>query len=408
MDVRDARSHFPGLAGKVFLDSAVVGLAPVEACDAVADFLALARDMPARDASSHHIVMDELRGTAVAEAAALLNAGTDEIALVESTSHGLNVAARAIGLGPNDNVVTDDLEFLQVAIPWAKLVETGELGELRVAPNVDGAVTVDALAERCDAHTRAIVVSSVQWSNGYRLDLRALSEFCRSAGILLVVDAIQELGAMRVDVRETPVDMLVAGGHKWLNAPFGCGVLYVRHETQPLLAQAAWGYLGLLPPDGGWGRYFATPSISPVRPYEFGQTAKRFELNGTSNYPGAVGLGASLRLLNSIGIAAVEGRILELAGFLRDELEGAGVQVVSRPEPAARSSITTFTVSGDADEDEALLQQLLERGIYVSRRYTSFVGGIRVSTHFYNDEDDVQELVDVVRAFVRSRPKAGV
>ncbi len=64
MDVRDARSHFPGLAGKVFLDSAVVGLAPVEACDAVADFLALARDMPARDASSHHIVMDELRATA--------------------------------------------------------------------------------------------------------------------------------------------------------------------------------------------------------------------------------------------------------------------------------------------------------------------------------------------------------
>ena len=285
-----------------------------------------------------------------------------------------------------------------MAIPWFKLVEEGALGEVRVAKNVDGAVTVESIAEQIDARTRAVVVSSVQWSNGYRLDLAALSELCRREGVVLVVDAVQELGALQMDVRRTPVDMLVAGGHKWLNAPFGCGILYVRRELQAQLAQPSWGYLGLEPPYGGWGTYFSTPSISPVRPYEFVATAKRFELNGTSNYPGAVGLGASLALVNEIGAAEVERQVLGLAALVREELESAGVRIVSRPEPESWSGITTFTVSGDPYEDEALLQRLLEARIYASRRYTSHVGGIRVSTHYFNDEDDVERLVAAVRA----------
>jgi selenocysteine lyase/cysteine desulfurase len=201
-----------------------------------------------------------------------------------------------------------------------------------------------------------------------------------------------------MDVERTPVDVLVAGGHKWLNAPFGCGVLFVRRGLQPQLGQPSWGYLGLEPPYGGWGTYFSTPSISPVRPYEFVATAKRFELNGTSNYPGAVGLGASLALVNAIGSAEVERRVLGLAGLVREELEAAGVQIVSRPERESWSGITTFTVSGDPFEDEALLQRLLDARIYASRRYTSRVGGIRVSTHYYNDENDVERLVAAVRA----------
>jgi len=398
MDMRDARACFPGLEGKVFLDAATVSLAPAQAREAIEAFLESAVLCPERDASTHHIAMDELRGVAVREAATLLGAGEDEIALVESTSHGLSIAARALSFGPRDNVVIDDLEFLQVAIPWAKLVEERALGEMRVARNHEGAVTVESLAEQVDENTRAIAVSSVQWSNGYRLDLAALSAFCRDERIVLVVDAVQELGALQLDLSRTPVDVLVAGGHKWLNAPFGCGVMYVRRGIQSQLGQPSWGYLGLETPYGGWGTYFSTPSISPVRPYEFVATAKRFELNGTSNYPGAVGLGASLALVNAIGAEQVERRVLGLAGLVREQLEAAGVRIVSRPEPEAWSGITTFTVAGNPGEDEELLQRLLEQRIYVSRRYTSHVGGIRVSTHYFNDEDDVERLAAAVRA----------
>lgn len=393
MDVHDARSHFPGLDDKVFLDAACVGVAPIESKLAIERFLEQVVLVPDRDASIHHIALDAARGTAVREGALLLDAGEDEIALVESTTHGLNVVAAAIPFEPGDNVVLCDLEFLQVAIPWLKLAERGTLAQVRVVRNRDGAVPVDAFAELVDDRTRAVVVSSVQWTNGYAVDLPALADLCRAHDALLVVDAIQQLGATRLSVAEIPADVVVAGGHKWLNAPFGCGLLYIRRATQPTLTLPSWGYLGLEPAEGGWGRYFATPESTPIRPYDFPPTAKSFEINGTANYPGAVGLGASLELVNALGIAAVDEHVLALADRLHEELPRLGARVVSRPEHEARSGITTFEVSDSPDENEAFLQALLDERIYVAMRYTSHVGGIRVSTHFYNDDEDVDRLL---------------
>jgi cysteine desulfurase / selenocysteine lyase len=398
MDVRDARSYFPALGDCVFLDAACVSLAPSQAVKAVEDFAATAATCVERDASAHHVEMDRLRSTAVVEGARLLGASPDAIALVESTTHGLNVAARGIQFEREDNVVIADLEFLQVAIPWVKLAEHGRIAGVRVARNIEGALPTEAFARVVDDHTRAVVVSAVQWSNGFRVDLRALGELCRACGALLVVDAVQETGALRRDVREAEIDLLVAGGHKWLNAPFGCGLLYVSRAAQAELEQSSWGYLALDEPEGGWPAYFATPEIGPMRAYEFPDTAKRFEIGGTSNYPGAAALGASLALVNAIGIDAVEARVLELAGLLGRELERLGVQIVSHPG----SGITTFSTGG-LDRDRALLARLLDAGIYVSERYTSGVGGIRVSTHYYNDESDVTALLGVVGPYVRSR-----
>ena len=403
------KEHFPGAHDKTFLDAACVGLATIESKRAIERFLDDAVSCRARDASIHHIALDRARAQAVREGARLLDADEDEIALVESTTHGLNVVAAAIPFAPDENVVLCDLEFLQVAIPWLKLAERGAIREVRTVENLDGAVPVEAFAEQIDDRTRAVVVSSVQWTNGYAVDLDGLAEVCRAHDALLVVDAIQQLGATRLSVADVGVDVVVAGGHKWLNAPFGCGLLYVRRSVLPTLRMPSWGYLGLPAPEGGWGRYFATPSSTPVRIYDFPTTAKSLEINGTSNYPGAVGLGASLELINAVGIAAIEEHVLRLAGRLRRGLTRLGVRVVTRPEHDARSGITTFEVSDRPEENEALLDALLDERIYVALRYTSRVGGIRVSTHLYNDEDDVDRLLHAVarllpRASGRRRP----
>jgi cysteine desulfurase / selenocysteine lyase len=155
----------------------------------------------------------------------------------------------------------------------------------------------------------------------------------------------------------------------------------------------SWGYLGLEAPDGGWGRYFATPQSTPVHAYDFPTTAKSLEVNGTANYPGAVGLGASLELVNTFGIAAVEEHVLALTDRLHRELPRLGLRVVTCPERAVRSAITTFEVSDSPAENEAFLEALLDERIYVAMRYTSHVGGIRVSTHFYNGDDDPDRLL---------------
>jgi selenocysteine lyase/cysteine desulfurase len=169
----------------------------------------------------------------------------------------------------------------------------------------------------------------------------------------------------------------------------------------------SWGYLGLPAPEGGWGRYFATPNSTPVRIYDFPTTTKSLEINGTANYPGAVGLGASLELVNAIGIDAIGEHILGLTDRLHEELPRLGVRLVTRPEREARSGITTFEVSDRQSENEAFLQALLDERVYVAMRYTSHVGGIRISTHFYNDHDDLDRLLHAT-ARLLERPATAI
>jgi selenocysteine lyase/cysteine desulfurase len=254
-----------------------------------------------------------------------------------------------------------------------------------------------------DEKTRVVCVSSVQWCSGYRVDLKGLGDLCRDRDVFLVVDAIQHLGACPLDVRDTPADFLMAGGHKWLNAPFGCGLLYVSPERISELDPDSWGYLALTDPEGGWGQYFRTSSITPYSDWSFKETAAKFEIGGTSNYPGAVGLGASLAQINSLGPDTIHRHVLDLGDRLRAGLEALGARIISPEGPAeARSGITIFNMYDEPEDDGRLLDRLLERKIYLAQRYTSGIGGLRASTHFFNDDGDVDALLAALRELARS------
>jgi len=397
MTPAEARASFPGLADKVFLDAAALSVTPVQARDAIASFLDLAVSADAEDASQLHIAMDRIRDRPLSEAARLLHAPRRNLALVESTTHGLNVAAAALPLGEGDGVLVADTEFLQVAIPWATL---GARAGARITPvrsHDEGVLTPEDFEAAMDERTRVVCVSSVQWCSGYRLDVAALAEICRRRGVWLVVDAIQEMGVLEMDLSRPYGDFVMAGGHKWLNAPFGCGLMYVSDRALEELEPASFGYLALEEPERGWGEYFRTPDITPFRDYRFPRDAKRFEIAGTSNYPGAAGLGGSLSLLNEVGIRNVASHVHGLTGLLHEGLRAMGAHVVSDPDPASRSGITIFRLHEDPAEDLRVLNALLTEHILISVRYTSGIGGLRVSTHYFNSEDDVRGLCEALR-----------
>ena len=140
---------------------------------------------------------------------------------VESTSHGLNIAARGIELADGDNIITTNLEFIQVALPWCVMRREKKI-EIRVCKTKDNRFTVDDFAALADERTRIIVMSTLEWCNGWASDMKAIGDFCQEKGIFLVVDAVQQLGVTKIDTKECHFDLLVAGGHKWLNSPYGC------------------------------------------------------------------------------------------------------------------------------------------------------------------------------------------
>ena len=136
--------EFPVLETMTFLDAACVSFAPQRSVRAVKAFADMTATQEEANSSAHHIAMDSLRNKAYEEAIKLFNADPEEIALVESTSHGLNIAARGIELNDGDSIITTNLEFIQVALPWclmrqekkididevAKLLEEGKIDEV--------------------------------------------------------------------------------------------------------------------------------------------------------------------------------------------------------------------------------------------------------------------------------------
>ncbi|MEU6376662.1 aminotransferase class V-fold PLP-dependent enzyme [Streptomyces sp. NPDC046909] len=396
------RREFPALAHKAYLDTACIGVAPLRAVRAVTDLAQGMQYCPAESGTAMHGRLNELRAQARPLAARLIGAEASDIALTESATHGLKIALESLPLRAGDQVLIPDLEFIQMGVMWQQLKDRGIT--VRTVPHDEaGRIGVDAVRAELTRDVKVVALSSVQWTNGYRADLAALSELCRRRDIWLVVDAAQHLGALPLNVRRTPVDILVCGGHKWLCSPFGTGFLYLDPAARPRLRRPLAGFFAAEPPARTWGEAFLRPDLTPLQDYEFSEDAYAWETGGTGNYPGAVGLSAALSLLLELRPQRVEAHLRTLTDYLTEGLDRLRLTVVSPRDPRHRSGIITFT-TGRPSADAALMGSLLAAGVAVSVRFTSGVGGVRVSCHLYNTLRDLDALLEATEDWQR-RPR---
>ena len=306
-------------------------------------------------------------------AAGLLNAPREEIALIHSTTEGINLVAEGVPWQPGDNVVTLASEFPSNLYPWMNLKDRGV--EVRQVAARDERVDLDQIAAACDDHTRIVSVSWVGYATGRRNDLAAFAELAHRAGAKLFVDAIQGLGVFPLDVQETPVDFLAADGHKWLLGPEGAGIFYCRRE-----------HLDWLRPLGvGWNSVEQAGDFADTS-FHLKPTAGRYE-GGTYNMVGLAGLAAALELLAEYGTEAIAARILEVTDALISELLQIGATIAGDLEPSHRSGILAFTLP--ETDPQVIKRKLLEQGVVVNARQ----GRVRISPHVYTNDDDIQKLI---------------
>lgn len=384
----------------VFLDAACVSLTPKRAVETIKDFAEFTRRNDEKNSSAHHIAMDSRRHKAYEEAAKLLNADIEEIALIESTSHGLNIAATSLELEDGDNVVTTNVEFIQVALPWTQLRRKKDI-EIKVVKSNVGRYTVDDFKKVCDENTKLIVITSVEWCSGWKMDLKAIGEFCKENGIYLVVDGVQEVGVRNLDTKSFHVDILSAGGHKWLNSPYGTGILYINKELLPKIEPVFWGYLNTQEPPEGWGGYWENPNSKAVNDWDFIKSARRFEIGGTSNYVGAIVLGESLGLVNEIGIDNIENRVLDLSDYCMKLVKEVGGTLITPEDRDRKAGIVIFRLYDDLEKDREILYKLHDQRIFIAQRFTDNVGGYRVSCQYYNNEEDFDKLFAAIEELIK-------
>jgi selenocysteine lyase/cysteine desulfurase len=273
--------------------------------------------------------------------------------------------------------VASAIEFSGNAYPWLNMERSGV--RCRFVPSADGAVRVEDLVHATDERTRLITVSLVQFSNGYRCDLKALGAFCRSRDIRLMVDGIQGVGIVPLDVDDCAIDFLACGVQKWLCAPMGLGFLYVRKDRLPELSLTEIGNGSVVPVPGTYRDYRLV-----LRP-----DARRFE-SGIMSYASICGLDASLGLIDQVGVPALHRHVTGLTTRLVAGLRKRGYATSSPQDPAEGAGIVAFGLEKwPSEEQEA---RFLERGITIALRE----GAIRVSCHGFNTAEEIDRLLEAL------------
>ena len=193
-----------------------------------------------------------------------------------------------------------------------------------------------------------------------------------------VLDAIQSLGVLPMDAPGWGVDFLAADGHKWLLSVEGCGVFFCAREQLEKVTPRVVGWRSVTD-NLDYDRYHL--DLQPG--------AGRFE-EGTPNTAGIFGLGAALDLLLEVGVDAIAERVLALTGWLTQRLQERGAELRSPTQDAERAGIVSFTWRDEPPK--ATAARLRRAGVFVAVRR----GGVRASPHFYNDEADLERLLDAL------------
>ncbi len=322
--------------------------------------------------------------TTRATAAELIGAQPEEIALVPNTTAGITLISEGLDWRQGDNIVTLADEFPSNVYPWFNLQDRG-VETRRVPTEKSGLLDLNRLAEACDERTRIVSVSWVGYATGYRHDVRQIVDIAHQHGALMFLDAIQGLGVFPLDVNGLQIDFLAADGHKWMLGPEGAGVAYIRREHLDCLRPFNLGWHSVVQSD-------YTQIELKLKP-----SAARYE-GGSQNMAGMLALGASLKLLRELGQDNVAAAVLDITDLACARLAEIGATIISdrrldHRDGEQRSGIVAFEVTG-CDPME-LKKHCLARKVSLSCR----AGRLRISPHAYNNEMDLDQLVEAMESF---------
>jgi len=306
--------------------------------------------------------------------ARFINAGKKEVAFTLNTSHGMSLVSGALkGKGA---VLTMEDEFPSSTLAWLKAGFKVEF----VKPE-NNIYTIKNIAAHLTKDIKILVTSYVQYRTGFRQDLEALGGLCKSRGIIFVVNATQALGAMPMDVKKANMDFMVFSCFKWTMAGYGAAGLYASKKR----------LAGLSFQEAGW-RSVSAPEKMDNKALAMKKEASAVEA-GCMHFPCIFALGASLELLDGIGIKNIQNRIFGMNDYLVKGLRGMGAEIITPLEPRFRSGITVVKVKNPS----AAVEKLAAMGIMTAARGE----GIRISLHFYNNRRDIDRLVAALEKIIK-------
>ncbi|MBL4602837.1 MAG: aminotransferase class V-fold PLP-dependent enzyme [Emcibacteraceae bacterium] len=362
------REHFPIFKNTVYINSCSYAALSLEVEAAFLRYLKDRHEVGA-DWIGWCDRLERVRGLF----AELLSAKADEIAVTTSASASLSSISSSLDFsGKRKKIITTDLAFPTEAQAWHALKKYG--AEVVHVKEKDGMIDLDDLERLVDDKTLLVAVPLVCYRNGALADIPAIRKIARNKGAMILVDAYQGVGAVPIDVNEWDVDFIVGGSLKYLLSTAGVGFLYVREDL----------ILKSNPTQTGW---FAQEDIHAMLIHDNipAQSARRFE-QGTPSVPNLYAVEAGLKMILEIGVNNIRTHVSALNERLKKGVAEIGGKLSSPINPENHGAMITV-----ASTDEfALVEKLTEEGIVASCRS----GNLRISAHFYNNNDDIDAVID--------------
>jgi cysteine desulfurase/selenocysteine lyase len=363
-DWQAIRREFPALERCTYLNTATFGQLPRRAVDAAARHFAHRDETACADFLDWFDDLDALR----VSLARLINAAPDDIAFVPNVGSALALLMAGLDWRPGDRILTLQGEFPDNIYAPAFAARRGV--EFVEAP-------WERFYDEITPRTRLVLLSEVSYMNGRRPPLAEISCRAHAAGALLYVDGTQSVGALRFDASAVQPDMLAVHGYKWLLSPNGAAFMYVRPELRARLDPLVVGWRS----HHGWREVDNLHQGAPV----FAGSAEKYE-GCMPPFAVLYAMQASVDMMLEIGTAEIECRVMELVEYTRSALRALEARLPCDAEPHFNSPVIAARFE-NADAS-GLARELKRRGVHVSARH----GHLRISTHFYNNEEDVDRL----------------
>ncbi len=365
------RAEFTHLPAQTYLNHAAVGVYSRRVAAAAADWVA---ERSGGRIENFQTTIPKVEDT-LARLGAVLGVPRESVEFVPTTSDALATLAEGLDWAPGDRVLVPGCEFPANVYPFLHLRRKGV--EVDFVPHTNGVFSLDDVEAAMTPRTRLVSVSWVQFLSGHRVDVAALAERVHARGALLCLDAIQGLGALRLDVGASGVDFLACGVQKWWMGPQGLAFVYCA----PALLERLTPRAGWLHGPVDWDRFLDYDLA-------FYPDARRFRI-GTLNGMGAMLFRAALSLYEDAGPDACHERVLDLGRRLRDGVHALGLPIYGpQTSDDSASSIVTF----HPDDPDAVFAALAADGITASMRNRM----IRVSPSWENTTEEVDHALEVV------------
>lgn len=370
------RKHYLFEDGLIMMNNGTVGPMPEPVFNTLMSSFHVQCAAPCEVYNTFGTRREEVR----AKVARFVGADPGEIVLTRNTTEGMNFVANGLDLSPGDEILMSDMEHPGGIHPW-RLKAARQGVTIREVPIGLPPASVEEIVDRFEAaissKTKVISISHTVYISGLIAPMKELAEMAHRHGILVLADSAHGPGMLHLNLRNSGVDFWAGSPYKWLGAPCGAGILYVRREVQdrlwPTIATSGWD----TEPD-----------------------ARRFETLGQQADPLVFALGEAVDFQMRVGRERIQRRIQSLATRLKEDLaEIPGVRLHTSMDPYLSAGLTAFSVK-DTDPD-AIVNYLRERYNLVVRTIGNDergTRGVRVSTHVFVFHEHVDMLLEGVRA----------